>query len=69
MTRLIWAEATRLLSRRFTGIALIALLLGLCGFQLVVNDALSPLTGAQLAAAQRAYEQTHKDWVDSHEKY
>jgi ABC-2 type transport system permease protein len=69
MTRLIWAEATRLLSRRFTGIALIALLLGLCGFQLVVNDALSPLTGAQLAAAQRAYEQTHKDWVASHEKY
>jgi ABC-2 type transport system permease protein len=69
VTRLIWAEVTRLLSRRFTVIALIALLLGLGGFQLVVNDALSPLTGAQLAAAQRAYEQTHKDWVDSHEKY
>ena len=45
------------------------LLLGLGGFQLVVNDALSPPTGEQLAAAQRAYEQAHKDWVDNHEKY
>jgi ABC-2 type transport system permease protein len=69
VTRLIWAEVTRLLSRRFTGIALIGLLLGLGGFQLVVNDALSPLTGAQLAAAQSGYEQAHKDWVDNHEKY
>jgi ABC-2 type transport system permease protein len=69
VTRLVWAEVTRLLSRKFTGIALIVLLLGLGGFQLVVNDALSPLTDTQLAAAQRAYEQSHKDWVDNHEKY
>jgi ABC-2 type transport system permease protein len=69
VTRLVLAEINRLLSRRLTRIALIALLLGLGGFQLVVNDALSPLTGAQLAAAQHAYEETHKDWVDSHEKY
>jgi ABC-2 type transport system permease protein len=68
VTRLVWAEVTRLLSRRFTGIALIVLLIGLGGFQLVVKDALSPLTDAQLAAAQRAYERTHKDWVDNHEK-
>ena len=45
------------------------LLLGLGAYQLVVNDSLSPATGEQLAAAQRAYEQSHQDWVDNHEKY
>jgi ABC-2 type transport system permease protein len=69
VTRLVWAEVTRLLSRRLTGIALIILLLGLGGSQLIVNDALSPLTGEQLAAAERAYEQAHKDWADNHESY
>jgi ABC-2 type transport system permease protein len=69
MIRLLSAEATRLLSRRFTGIALVALLLGLGGYQLVVNDSLSPLTGEQLAVAEQAYQQSHKDWVDNHEKY
>jgi ABC-2 type transport system permease protein len=69
MIRLLWAETTRLLSRRFTGIALVLLLLGLGGYQLVVNDALSPLTGEQLAAAQRDYEQARKDWADNHEEY
>jgi ABC-2 type transport system ATP-binding protein len=69
MIRLLSAEATRLLSRRFTGIALLALLLGLGGYQLVVNDSLSPLTGEQLAVAEQAYQQSHKDWVDNHEKY
>jgi ABC-2 type transport system permease protein len=69
VTRLVWAEVTRLLSRRLTGIALIILLLGLGGSQLIVNDSLSPLTGEQLAAAERAYQQAHQDWVDNHEKY
>ena len=41
MSRLIWAEATRLLSRRLTGMAMIAVLLGLAGYQLVVNDVFS----------------------------
>ena len=68
MIRLLSAEATRLLSRRFTGIALLALLLGLGGYQLVVNDSLSPLTGEQLVVAEQAYQQSHKDWVDNHEK-
>jgi ABC-2 type transport system permease protein len=67
--RLLSAEATRLLSRRFTGIALLVLLLGLGGYQLVVNDSLSPLTDEQLAAAEQAYQQSQKDWVDNHEKY
>lgn len=69
MTRLVAAEISRLLGRRFTAIALIVLLLGLGGYQLVVNDSLSPLTGEQLAGAQRAYEQSHKDWIENHEKY
>jgi ABC-2 type transport system permease protein len=69
VSRLVWAEVTRLLSRRFTGIALVLLLLGLGGYQLVVNDSLSPLTDEQLAAAQQSYEQSHKDWVDNHKKY
>ena len=69
VTRLIWAEVSRLLSRRLTGIAIIVMLLGLGGYQLVVNDALSPPSGEQLAAAERAYQQVHKDWVADHEQY
>jgi ABC-2 type transport system permease protein len=69
VTRLIWAEATRLLSRRLTGMAMIALLLGLAGYQLVVNDVLSPPTGEELAAAERTYQQVHQDWLTSHEQW
>ena len=65
MIRLLGAEATRLLSRRFTGIALLVLLLGLGAYQLVVNKSLSPLTGEQLATAEQAYQQSHKDWVEN----
>src|SRR5262245_4170122 len=68
MRRLVAAEIIRLLSRRFTGIALILLLLGLAGYQLVGNKSVSPDTGEQLAAAQRSYEQSHKEWVDNHQK-
>ena len=68
MTRLIWTEVTRLLSRRFTGIAMIMLLLGLAGSQLVLNDALSPMSGEQLAASERAYQEAHKEWIASHEQ-
>jgi ABC-2 type transport system permease protein len=69
MIRLMEAEATRLFSRRFTGLALLVLLLGLGGYQLIVNQSLSPLTGEQLAAAEQAYQQSHEDWVDNHNKY
>ena len=69
MIRLLGAEATRLLSRRSTGIALLVLLLGLGAYQLVVNKSLSPLTGEQLATAEQAYQQSHKHWVENHEKY
>jgi ABC-2 type transport system permease protein len=69
VTRLIWAEASRLFSRRFTAMALLVLLLALSGYQLVVNKALSPMSEEQLATAQRAYDQAHQDWIANHEKY
>jgi ABC-2 type transport system permease protein len=68
VSRLVWAEASRLLSRRLTGIAMIALLLGLAGYQLAVNDALSPPSREQLATAERAYQEVHKDWATTHEQ-
>ena len=62
MIRLISAEVIRLLSRRFTLIAVIVMLLALCAFQLVVNEELQPPSAAEQAAAQRAYEQEHQSW-------
>jgi ABC-2 type transport system permease protein len=69
VTRLIWAEITRLLSRRLTGIAMILILLGVAGYQLVVNDALSPPSGEERAAAERSYQQAHQDWAAGREQY
>jgi ABC-2 type transport system permease protein len=69
VSRLVGAEVSRLLSRRFTGIAMIVLLLGLAGYQLLVNDALSPPSREQLATAERVYQDVHEDWVTNHERY
>jgi ABC-2 type transport system permease protein len=69
VTRLIWAEITRLLSRRLTGIAMIVILLGVAGYQLVVNDALSPPSGEERAAAERSYQQAHQDWAAGRKQY
>ena len=69
MTRLIWAEITRLLSRRLTGIAMILILLGVAGYQLVINDALSPPSGEERAAAERSYQQAHEDWAAGREQF
>jgi ABC-2 type transport system permease protein len=69
VTRLIWAEISRLLSRRLTGIAMILILLGVAGYQLVVNDALSPPSGEERAAAERSYQQAHQDWAAGREQY
>jgi ABC-2 type transport system permease protein len=69
VTRLIWAEITRLLSRRLTGIAMILILLGVAGYQLVINDALSPPSGEERAAAERSYQQAHEDWAAGREQY
>jgi ABC-2 type transport system permease protein len=48
---------------------MIMMLLGLAGYQLVINDALSPPSREQLATAERAYQQAHQDWVANHEQY
>ena len=69
MTSLIWAEITRLLSRRLTGIAMIMMLLGVAGYQLVVNDALSPPSSEERAAAERSYQQAHQDWAAGREQW
>lgn len=62
MIRLIGAETSRLLSRRFTIITAIVMLLGLCAFQLVVNEELRPPSAAERADAQRSYEEAHRSW-------
>jgi ABC-2 type transport system permease protein len=69
VTRLIWAEITRLLSRRLTGIAMIVMLLGVAGYQLVVNDALSPPSSEERAVAERSYRQAHQDWTAGRKQY
>ncbi len=62
MVRLIQAEVTRLLSRRFTVIAAVVVLLGLCAFQFAVNDQFKPPSPADQAAAQRSYQEAHQFW-------
>ncbi len=62
MIRLVGAEVSRLLSRRFTIIAAIVVLLGLGAFQLVVNEELRPPSAAEQAAGQQSYEADHRSW-------
>ena len=65
MIRLIGAETSRLLSRRFTLIAAVVVLLGLCAFQLVVNEELQPPSAAEQAAAQREYQESRRFWASN----
>jgi ABC-2 type transport system permease protein len=69
MIRLFGAEISRLLSRRFTVIASIAVLLALSAFQFPVNQEISPPSGEELASAQQAFEEERKEWVENHEEY
>jgi ABC-2 type transport system permease protein len=62
MTRLLGAEAIRLLSRRFTLITAVVVLLGLCAFQLAVNAQLRPPTAAEQASAQQQYQEARQFW-------
>ncbi len=62
LIRLLGAETGRLLSRRFTLIATVLVVLALAGFQLAVNAQLRPPTAADRAAAQQSYEQAHQEW-------
>jgi ABC-2 type transport system permease protein len=62
IVRLMAAESSRLLSRRFTLIAAVLVLLGLSAFQLAVNAQLRPPSNAEQTATQQSYEAAHKDW-------
>lgn len=57
MSSLVVAEVSRLLSRRFTIIAAVVVLLGLAAYQIAVNVQISPPTGQERAAAQQQYEE------------
>jgi ABC-2 type transport system permease protein len=50
------------LSRRFTLIAAVVVLLGLGAFQLAINAQLQPPSAAEQAATQREYEEAHRYW-------
>ncbi|MFL6027712.1 MAG: ABC transporter permease subunit [Friedmanniella sp.] len=69
MTRLLRAELLRLRSRRMTLFAAILLLVAVALFQLAVNEAVTPPSGAEVAAAQREYEQSRQDWEANHQQY
>ena len=69
MIRLIRAEVDRLLSRRFTKIALVVVLLVIASFQVAAYFEMQPPTQSELADAQRFYSEQHRDWVLNHESY
>ena len=63
--RLVAAETNRLLSRRFTRIALVLVLLAVCAFQLAVNSSLRPPTAAEQASSQAQYEEARRFWEEN----
>jgi len=69
MIRLLRAEVDRLLSRRFTKIAVVVVLLVIASFQVVAYFEMQPPTESELADAQRFYAEQHRDWVLNHERY
>jgi ABC-2 type transport system permease protein len=65
MLPLVRAETNRLLSRRFTLIALVVVLLAVGAFQIAVNDTLQPPTAADQASSQAQYEQARQFWEEN----
>lgn len=63
--RLVAAELSRLLSRRFTVIALILVLAAVGAFQLVVNASLQPPSAAEQAASQAQLEEARRSWAEN----
>lgn len=63
---LLRAESRRILSRRLTVGAALAVLVMIGLFQLSVNSSLTPPGSAEMARAQTDYESTHRDWEQSH---
>jgi ABC-2 type transport system permease protein len=66
---LLRAETLRLLSRRFTLVALLVVLLGIGAFQIQVNYELTPPTSAEIADAQASFDEVHRDWVENHQEW
>ena len=62
---LVVAESDRLLSRRFTRIALVVVLLVIGAFQLSVNASLRPPTAAEQASSQAQYEEARRFWEEN----
>lgn len=60
--RLVAAELSRLLSRRFTVIALILVVAAVGAFQLAVNASLQPPTATEQAASQAELEEARRFW-------
>lgn len=63
------AEASRLLSRRITLVALLVLFGMVALFQLEVNSAISPPSAAELAQNRADYQEYQRDWEANHEKW
>ncbi len=61
--RLLAAELNRLLSRRFTVIALLLVIAAVGAFQLAVNSALRPPTAAEQAAGQAQLAEAREFWA------
>ena len=59
------AETNRLLSRRFTWIALVIVLLAIGAFQLAVNASLRPPTAAEQASSQAQYDEARRYWEEN----
>jgi len=62
---LVAAETNRLLSRRFTRIALVIVLLAIGAFQLSVSSSLRPPTTAEQASSQAQYEEARRFWEEN----
>ena len=67
LLRLVAAESNRLLSRRFTRISLVIVLLAVGAFQLSVNASLRPPTAAEQASSRAQYDEAMRSWAE-HER-
>ncbi|SDS02176.1 ABC-type transport system involved in multi-copper enzyme maturation, permease component [Friedmanniella luteola] len=69
MTALLRAELLRIRSRRLTWVALGVVLLVVALSQLAVAGSMRPVTAAERAQAQVAYQQAVEDYDENHEQY
>jgi ABC-2 type transport system permease protein len=69
MMRLLRAEMARLLTRRFTLLALLGLAAGIALFQVAVFVAASPPNPAEVAENQARFEYALAEWREDHDEY